>query len=82
VLDAGPLSADRCGRLNIVLLAQYVIHMNVIDVNVDLVVVGPVGRGAIRQPLVGSVVRAIHAAVTCDVRIVREPRAMLSTSPA
>ena len=56
--------------------------MNVIDVNVDLVVVGPGGRGAIRQPLVGSVVRAIHAAVTCDVRIVREPRAMLSTSPA
>jgi nucleotide-binding universal stress UspA family protein len=81
------LSADRGGRLNMQgtphqLLAHYVIHMNVIDMNVDLVVVGPVGRGALRQLLVGSVARAIHAAVMRDVRIAREPRATPSASPA
>jgi nucleotide-binding universal stress UspA family protein len=65
-------------RLDIVLepgVPQHLLADYVVARNVDLVVVGTHGRSPILEKLlIGSVAKAIMAAVPCDVLVVRRPR--------
>jgi nucleotide-binding universal stress UspA family protein len=77
-LDAGRVPAEVRQRLDIVLepgVPQHLLADYVVARNVDLVVVGTHGRSPILEKLlIGSVAKAIMAAVPCDVLVVRRPR--------
>lgn len=45
------------------------------DMNIDLVVLGTQGRGAVAEVVIGSVAKQILAAVRCDALLVRRPAA-------
>jgi nucleotide-binding universal stress UspA family protein len=76
-LDAGRVPADVRKHLNIVLepgVPQQLLADYVVARDVDLVVVGTHGRSVIVEALIGSVAKAIMAAVPCDVLVVRRAR--------
>lgn len=77
-LDAAPLPPEVRRQISIVLehgRPQRLLPDYVVDRDVDLVVVGSQGRSAVLEVLLGSVARDLLAAVSCDVLVVREPRA-------
>ncbi|MGD9711455.1 MAG: universal stress protein [Thermomicrobiales bacterium] len=55
-----------------------VVHEGVRDMNIDLVVLGTEGRGAVVEALFGSVAKAITAELPCDALVVREPQTIAS----
>lgn len=54
---------------------NHLLHDYVVDKSADLVVVGTQGRSAIFDVFIGSIAKRILEDVTCDVLLVREPRA-------
>jgi len=54
---------------------NHLLHDYVVDNSADLVVVGTQGRSAIFDVFIGSVAKRILEDVSCDVLLVREPRA-------
>lgn len=50
-----------------------ILREGVRDMNIDLVVLGTQGRGAIAEALIGSVAKEIMAEVPCDALLIRSP---------
>lgn len=57
-----------------------ILREGVRDLNIDLVVLGTQGRGAIAEALIGSVAKDIMAEVPCDVLLIRMPHPAAATS--
>lgn len=59
---------------------SYLIRQYILDKDVDLVVLGTHGRSALLNVLIGSTAKQIISGLSCDVLVVREPRASIESA--